>query len=158
MYTLARLEETALSTWLRESGLGFFASLSLHSLAMALVVGISLVLALRLLAAGPGPVLSQWQPLLRLHWLGAGLILISGLALLLAYPAKALTNWVFYLKLIALVGAWLTMYRLQSGAWLQSVSRRRLAAVILLGLWLVVIFAGRFLAYTNSVLLASRFY
>lgn len=158
MYTLARLEETALSTWLRESGLGFFASLTLHSIAMALVVGISLVLALRLLAAGPGPAMAVWQPLLRLHWLGAGLILISGFALLLAYPAKALTNWVFYLKLAALATAWLTMFRLQRGAWLGNPARRRLVAATMLGMWVIVIFAGRFLAYTNSVLLASRFY
>jgi len=158
LYTLARLEETALSTWLRESGVGFFSSLTLHSLAMALVVGINVVLALRLLAAGPAPHLPAWRPVLRLHWLGAGLILLSGLALLLAYPAKALTNWVFYLKLLALVAAWLMVYRLQHRGWFTGGRWRRPAAAALLGLWLLVIFAGRFLAYTNNVLLASRFY
>lgn len=158
MYSLARLEETALSTWLRESGVGFFTSLTLHSLGMALVVGINIVLALRLLAAGPGPTLPAWRPILRLHWFGAGLIVLSGLALLLAYPAKALTNWVFYLKLLALLAAWLLIYRLQHGRWVTDRNRQRLLAAGLLGLWLLVIFAGRFLAYTNTVLLASRFY
>ncbi len=115
------------------------------------------MLALRLLAAGPGPTLPVWRPILRWHWFGAGLIVLSGLALLLAYPAKALTNWVFFLKLLALIVAWLLIYRLQNGRW-RTDRKRQLPASQLLGLWLLVIFAGRFLAYTNTVLLASRFY
>jgi len=62
LYSLARLEETALSTWLRESGPAFFTSLTLHSLAMAVVVGFSLVLAFamqRRMLAADGP---DWTP------------------------------------------------------------------------------------------------
>jgi hypothetical protein len=157
---LARLEETALSTWLRESGLAFFSSLALHSLAMAIVVGINVALALRLLGVTPQFSLAAFRPYYRLHWAGVLLIFVSGLALLLAYPAKALSNPVFYLKLAALSLALLIFRHVQQLALrneslIMNASRR---GVALLALWVVVLFAGRFLAYTHSVLLASRFY
>ena len=153
---LARLEETALSIWLRESGPAFFSSLTLHSLSMALVVGINVALALRLLRVTPAFTLGAFNPYFRLQWLGVLLIVTSGLALLLAYPAKALTNPLFYGKLLALTAALLLFRRIQLSAAVTEPSRR--AGVLLLGLWVVVIFAGRFLAYTNSILLASSFY
>ena len=153
---LARLEETALSTWLRESGPAFFSSLTLHALGMAVVVGINIALALRLLGVTPPFALIAFRPYFRLQWCGVMLILLSGLALLLAYPAKALTNPLFYAKLLALTAALSLFRHLQIKAG-QTQSTRRSAAA-LLGLWVFVIFAGRFLAYTNSVLLASSFY
>ena len=47
MVYLARLEETFLSTWIRETGWVFFSSLIFHSLALALVIGVSLVILWR---------------------------------------------------------------------------------------------------------------
>jgi len=157
---LARLEETATSTWLRESGFAFFSSLSIHSLAMAAVVGINIAFALRLIGLAPAFSLLRFQPFVRLHNIGLGFIIASGLALLLAYPAKALTNPVFYLKLVALVSALCLFYKRYRLALADETGRKvaRTSAVILLVLWVVVIFAGRFLAYTNSILLASSFY
>ena len=153
---LARLEETALSTWLRESGPAFFTSLTLHSLAMALAVGINVALALRLLGVTPAFPMSAFRPYFRLHWLGVLLILLSGTALLLAYPAKALTNPLFYGKLLVLTVALLLFRSIQLQAGNSEPSRH--TGAILLALWVLVIFAGRFLAYTNSILLASSFY
>lgn len=153
---LARLEETAFSTWLRESGLAFFSSLTLHSLAMALVVGINIALALRLIGITPAFALTAFRPYFRLHWLGVVLILLSGTALLLAYPAKALTNPLFYGKLLVLLAALHLFSRVEKNV--ERIAHPRRTGASLLTLWLMVIFAGRFLAYTNSILLASSFY
>jgi hypothetical protein len=89
-------------------------------------------------------------------------IFLSGIALLLAYPAKALTNPVFYLKLTALSLGLVLAYRVQRILASQPVpdSERRFKwiAAASITLWIITITAGRFLAYTHSVLLASRFY
>ena len=159
LQTLARLEETGLSIWLRESGLAFFSSLTLHSLAMAFVVGINIAIALRLLGIAPKLKVSGFLKFLHLHWGAVVLIFMSGVALLLAYPAKALTNPVFYLKLVALSVGLILTRKLQ-----QKLQRNgELDSPVLFGLgmltcWILTIGAGRFLAYTNSVLLASRYF
>ena len=163
METLARLEITALSIWFRESGLAFFGSLTLHSLAMALVVGINLAIAFRLLGVVPAFALKPLMRFYQIHWLAVILIFLSGLALLLAYPAKALTNPVFYAK-FAMLSAGLVI-----ASKIQSLIRTRtedelnsksvkLAALTSIVVWVGTITTGRFLAYTNSVLLASRFF
>ena len=160
--TLARLEETALSILMRESGVAFFSSLTLHSLAMAFVVGINFAVALRLVGIAPRLEISALCRFYAIHWYAAALIFISGAALLLAYPAKALTNPVFYIKLCAVVIALLISKRIQSTFLnkpkisIDSASIK--LAYISIALWIITLTAGRFLAYTHSILLASRFY
>lgn len=159
--TLAQLEETALSIWMRESGPAFFGALTLHSLAMAFVVGISLAVALRLVGVAPRLAIGTLIRFYTLHWYCAVLVFLSGAALLLAYPAKALTNPVFYIKLGAICIALLLSRHFQnrfSGAE-RPIDRTSVKlAYLCLALWVLSVSAGRFLAYTHSVLLASRFY
>jgi len=163
MFYLARLEETLLSTWIRETGWVFFSSLILHALGLALVVGVSLVILLRELgfaAAIPAGRLRDLRPLSRGGLVG---VLCSGGLLLLAYPAKALSNPVFYLKIAALCGALsITRGLLEARAHSPALAARHedqrgLAALGVI-LWIASVTAGRFLAYTHNVLLASSFY
>lgn len=130
---------------------------------MALVVGINIALALRLTGLVPAFELTPFLRFYRWHWAGALLILLSGLALLLAYPAKALTNPVFFLKLAALSVALLisraVQTRIEAGlAPTPVLHSPTLTGATLLALWATVIVAGRFLAYTHTILLAARFY
>jgi hypothetical protein len=161
--TLARFEETALSIWLRESGPAFFGSLTVHSLAMAFVVGINFAIGLRVIGVAPGISLQAMTRFYPFHWYCAVIIFCSGVALLFAYPAKALTNPVFYFKLAALICALLISryfhrrFSLESPEPLIDRKLKLLGSLSLL-LWIFTITAGRFLAYTHSVLLASRFY
>jgi hypothetical protein len=160
--TLARLEETALSILMRESGIAFFSSLTLHSLAMAFVVGINFAVALRLIGFVPRLEIAALSRFYVIHWYAAALIFISGAALLLAYPAKALTNPVFYIKLCAVVIGLLISRRMQSTfsnkpeVSIDSASIK--LAYLSIALWVITLTTGRFLAYTHSTLLASRFY
>ena len=159
LYALARLEETGLSIMMRESGVAFFSVLTLHSLAMGFVVGINLMMALRLLGLMPGVALSRFRAYLPLHWWFTALIFLSGLALLLAYPAKALTNPVFYLKLFALTTGLALLAALQRRiTHTDNFLHPRVYGSLMISCWVVTLFAGRFLAYTHSVLLASSFY
>ena len=163
METLARIEVTALSLWFRESGLAFFGSLTLHSLAMALVVGINLAIAFRLLGIVPSFALKPLMRFYQMHWIAVILIFLSGLALLLAYPAKALTNPVFYAKFAMLSVGLMIASKLQNLIRTRSENELnskavKLAALTSIFVWVGTITTGRFLAYTNSVLLASRFF
>jgi hypothetical protein len=95
------------------------------------------------------------------------LIFLSGIALLIAYPAKALTNPIFYLKFFALSVGLLITWRLQRSKGMRVLesseadarpgNAKSIGAAMLL-CWMTTIGAGRFLAYTHSVLLASRFF
>ncbi len=161
METFARFENTPLSIWFRESGVAFFSTLTLHSLAMGLVVGINIALGLRLAGFARSIPLQGLRHFYPLHWFCALLILLSGIGLLIAYPAKALTNPVFYLKLCALSVALLLSRYFQN--WMASqddeinpTPHLRRLAIIMLVLWIITITAGRFLAYTHWVLLASH--
>ncbi|MFT4888199.1 MAG: hypothetical protein ACJAY7_001456 [Pseudohongiellaceae bacterium] len=129
---------------------------------MALVVGINVAVSLRLLTTNSTAAHTGLDKLYPLHWLGAGFIFLSGVALLLAYPAKALTNPVFYVKVASLVTGLIIAFRIQirlkkTNSTINHSPTKRLAALALI-LWIITIFTGRFLAYTNSVLLASRYY
>jgi|TARA_B100000959_G_C14986927_1_gene626056 hypothetical protein len=160
---LARFEETGFSIWMRESGVAFFGTLTLHSLAMALVIGINIALNLRLLGFAPRIALPPFRSFFPLHWYGVVAISISGALLLCAYPAKALTNPVFYLKLVSLLSALAIARHFQTSVLQHEVAgdgsaRIKMTASLSLILWAITITAGRFLAYTHSVLLASRFY
>lgn len=129
---------------------------------MALVVGINVAVSLRLLTTSSTATYTGLDKLYPLHWRGVGFIFLSGIALLLAYPAKALTNPVFYVKVASLVIGLIIAFKIQlrlqkTNSTVNHSSTKSLAALSII-LWIVTIFTGRFLAYTNSVLLASRFY
>jgi hypothetical protein len=98
----------------------------------------------------------------RIMWLGFGINLLSGLVLLAAYPAKALTNWVFFAKMaLVVLGVWV-LERLKGelvvadGASRDVGARARNLAMLSLFVWAGTILAGRYLAYTHSILLASE--
>src|SRR5688572_20121652 len=100
------LESTALSRWLVESPsvFAFPLVLALHTIGLALLVGLNAALDFRILGVAPRIPVTAFGRFLPVMWAGFWLNAASGLLLLIAYPTKALTNPVFYLKLV-LVGA-----------------------------------------------------
>ncbi len=127
---------------------------------MAFLVGVHFALDLRVLGFAPNiPVhlITRFYPLMRVSFVVA---LVSGLMLLLAYPAKGLTNAVFYLKMLLIAAAFVVGKVLTNKVQLQTdiTTRDKLLALLSIGIWVSVIVAGRFLAYTYTILLTTDFY
>lgn len=159
MYALlASIEQTPYSVWVREAPTlwAFPFLLILHAIGMGLVAGLHMAMCLRvagLAAAIPLPGMRAFFPWL---WLGLAVNVFSGFSLLWAYPAKALTNPLFYLKL-ALIGValWgLRWMRAHAFAETPPAAARRVAWLSAAA-WLAAIFAGRWLAYTYTRLMAG---
>lgn len=163
MSLLASFEQNALSTWVRESPsvLAFPFILYLHTLGLALLAGLNVGLDLWLLGRRTVPSI-RLANIYRIMWLGFGINLLSGLVLLAAYPAKALTNWVFFAKMALVVVALWVLERLKgelavtNGATREVSAYARSLSVLSLFVWAGTILAGRYLAYTHHILLASE--
>lgn len=158
---LNTLEQSGLSTWLRESEsiFGFYFILVFHTIGLALVVGPSVAIDLRLLGIAPEIPLRPLRSWFDLMWLGLAINVASGIFLVLAYPSKAFTNLDFYIKLLLVGFAVWILQRIKqevfdsgsvSGAAMPA--RSKMLAVWSLVLWAGVITAGRLLAYTCSYL------
>jgi len=141
-------------------------TISFHALGMAFLVGIHFVLDLRILGFAPKlPVhlITRFYPLM---WVSFAVALISGLMLLLAYPAKGLTNVVFYSKMLLIAAAFVVGRILTkdiltinvAGQEAEITARHKMLALLSIGLWMSIIVAGRFLAYTYTILLTTDFY
>ena len=165
MASLVWLEETAFSTWMRESGPAFFSTLVFHSVAMGFVVGVHVATNLRILGVAPRVPLSLMRNFFPVAWANLVVVSVSGLLLLTAYPAKALTNPVFYLKLTAVLAALLITRSLMNGVMLDSSHdaglaprNARVLAALSLVLWAGAVTSGRLLAYTHNMMMASHQY
>jgi hypothetical protein len=164
MELLASIERSALGVLVRESPslLAFPFILYLHTLGLAMLAGVNVGLAVWLLARKTVPSFDL-KVVYRVMWLGFGVNALSGVVLLAAYPAKALTNWVFFLKMVLVAAALWALQRTKdeltvaNGTAAREVSARaRQLAMLSLLLWAGTIFAGRLLAYTHHILLASE--
>ena len=162
---LLGLESVPLGVWLRESPslLAFPTVLFLHTLGLAMLVGLNAALALWIVA-GRRVGEAASRGLTQVMWAGFGVNAISGVLLLLAYPAKAITNPVFYLKLALIAAALTCFYRLKPHAFAEATAAAmsppapaaRALAVAVLIFWAGAILTGRLLAYTHSVLMAAE--
>src|SRR5438067_10672654 len=119
---LRTIEDSGISTWLRESEspFAFYFVLLFHTFGLALLVGANAVVDLRLLGIQREIPLAPLKRLFGIMWLGFAINAASGVLLLIAYPTKALTNPVFYLKLILIGLAVWVMTRLSSRVFADS--------------------------------------
>ena len=158
----AWIESSQLSVWLRES-LSVFAFpmvLTLHTVGLAFLVGPATAAALRLLGVAERIPLVALRDLLKVMWAGFWLNAVTGAALVVAYPTKALTNPLFYIKLALIGGAILGSMKMRGAVMGNPESMRpeslRTWAVSSICLWVLAIFAGRWLAYTYGRLLVGH--
>jgi hypothetical protein len=158
---LRTIEESGLSTWLRESEspFAFYFVLLFHTFGLALLVGANAVMDLRLLGIGRDIPLAPLKRLFGIMWLGFAMNAASGVLLLIAYPTKALTNPVFYIKLMLIGFAVWVITKLSSRVFDDSslneaamIARGSTLAKWSLLLWIGAITAGRLLAYTYKYL------
>jgi len=155
---LQSIEQTSLSTWLRDSPsfFGYWFIITFHAIGMGLLVGASAVIDLRVLGVARELPMAPLKRLYSIIWVAFWIQVISGTLLLISYPTKALTNIDFYLKLALIAAGMVVMLKLKVVAFEQSgteggATARRLAMWSLV-LWAGAITAGRFLAYTYTYL------
>jgi hypothetical protein len=120
---------------------------------MAVLVGTSTVIDLRLLGVAKDLPLSMLKRLYPIVWAGFWLQVVSGIVLLIAYPTKSLTSPAFYVKLALIAAATVVMVRLKRRlpsdvGEVPLFARRRALAIWSLVLWFGAISAGRLIAYT----------
>lgn len=158
---LQAIESTGFSTWLRESEspFAFYFILLFHTFGLALLVGPSVVVDLRLLGVARSIPLQPLRKFFRIMWVGFAINATTGILLVIAYPTKSLTNLDFYIKLSIIALAIWVMYRLQREVFEDSklseedmVARGASLAKYSLVLWFGAITAGRLLAYTYKYL------
>lgn len=154
---LVWLSSTAFARWVNESEtiVGYSGILFLHTLGLAVVVGMSIVIDLRLLGAASRISIIGMRPLFRYLWFGLCLNALSGAMLFAADAPRKAANPLFEFKLaLVAIGVAVTAVierRLQQanpgaesdGAqpWLKPL------AIASLVVWAAAIAAGRLLAY-----------
>jgi len=160
MEALIWVQDGALGAGIRESEWAMFGLLVLHTLSMGALAGTGAAIGLRVLGVAAGVPLSRMRGFFPLMKGALAVAIVSGVLLVIGYPAKALTNPVFYLKLLLVTAAMLLMRRLARGAMADAANdfgalstSVKLTAGLALVSWALSITAGRFLAYTNTVLL-----
>jgi hypothetical protein len=166
MYSsLAWIEATALSVWLRESPSlwAFPFVLILHTVGMGFLAGTNVALDLRVIGFAPKVPLSLFEKFFLVMKISFVVNAVSGVLLLIAYPTKALTNPLFYIKLfliaVGLVQAvWLRSQVLRNPvADVEDPSMKsKVVAGASLAAWTAAVGAGRFLAYTYTHLMAGE--
>ena len=158
---LQAIENTGVSTWLRESEspFAFYFILLFHTFGLALLVGANAVVDLRLLGVARTIPLAPLKRLFRIMWIGFAMNAVTGILLVFAYPTKALTNWDFYAKLTLIGFAVWVMQKLNKQVFQDAtlsetdmMARGATLAKFSIFLWFGAITAGRLLAYTYKYL------
>ena len=130
--------------------------LTLHTIGMAILVGASFVVHLRILKVADGIPLRQLQQLYRFIWIGFIINLTTGIVLFVTQAADRIADPVFYVKMgsIAVALSFGTVVKrraIDPGDAPQAATRQiRALAAASLGLWIVAIVAGRLMAYLTS--------
>lgn len=133
---------------------------SVHLLSIAIVMSSALMVILRVLG-----LVMRDEPLVAVTgrffpwiWYALIVLLVSGAILIIGEPGRSLTNSVFQLKMLMLLGVITCTFTLQKplqgnvafwDATLATRTSARLLAVLSLGLWSCIVFAGRWIAYAG---------
>ena len=150
------LESTAVAEWVRTSLVGYPLVLTLHSVGMAIIVGLAMVVDLRLIGRFERIPLAALANLLRLAWYGFAINLITGLMIFTSQAVFYTTSPTFIIKILMVIGG------VSIAAYLQPILRReavgwggtagipqgiRTLATASLVMWSITIVTGRFTAY-----------
>ena len=130
--------------------------LTLHTVGMAILVGASFVINLRVLQIAGAIPLRRLLPLYRFIWIGFAINLLSGLMLFVTEAADRVVDPVFYVKMASIaaalsLGAIVKRRAIElDGAPEVTTGPSRSMAAASLALWTIAIVAGRLMAYLKS--------
>jgi len=150
------LEGTSFAEWIRISTVGYPMMIAAHAVGMAVMVGLSLMLDMRLLGAFAGIPYSSIYRLLVIAWIGFVVNFLSGTALFSANAATFATQGMFLTKIVLIiVGAASAAYlqsrlKTESDDWQRSSTvpgAVKVVAMAAIVIWLAAIVTGRLTAY-----------
>jgi hypothetical protein len=151
------LQDSSVPTWLREADKLYAYDMYLvsHAIGMAGVVGLSSMIALRILGFAQTMPLKPMEKYFPFIYGGFWLNFCSGVVLFISYPVRAVTNPGFYIKMTGVLLAVLTIRRIRTQVFgnpaylgtapLPAASKR--LAFRLFFIWWFTILAGRLMAY-----------
>jgi hypothetical protein len=147
------LQENAVAVWTRESVSlwAYPTQIAIHALGLGVVVGLSTMVALRVLGVAsqiPLPPLERVFPVI---WVAFFVNLFSGTLMTLAYAERLLLHPVFLIKLAGLVAGVVLIVYLRKFAFGPTAvaSRAQAVSVGLLVAWAITLVAGRMTAYDS---------
>ena len=151
------IENTGYAEMIRVSAYGYPIMITLHSLGLAIMVGLSVVLSLRVLGFFATIPYSSLQRLLKVAWVGFIVNFISGGSLFSASATTFIVDGVFLVKMaMVIVGAILVAMMqssintaLASGSvdTGPSPANLKLLAWLTIGAWTIAMVTGRLIAY-----------
>ena len=151
------LQDSGFATWLREADVlwAYDLYLTSHAIGMAMVVGLSATVALRILGFAPSLPLAPMEKYFPFMFAGFWLNFGSGVVLFIAYPVRAVTNPGFYIKMAGVLLAFLCIRRIRRQVFGNPARlgtkpvpmNGKISAGALLFIWWGTILAGRLMAY-----------
>jgi hypothetical protein len=151
------LENSGFATWVREGGYlwAYDVFLTSHAVGMAVLVGLSSAVYLRILGFAPGLPLAPMEKFFPVMYAGFWINAVSGVVLFVAYPVKAVTNPGFYIKMGGVVLAVVCIRRIKHQVFGKPANlgtravpgHGRILAGASLLIWVGTITAGRLMAY-----------
>ncbi len=160
MAFLAWLSSSPLGEWVSGSTWVYPGLLFVHTLGLAVLVGLNAAVGLRLLGFAPRIPVAGLEPLFPYMWVGFWVNAASGSVLFVADAPKKAANPSFIVKLVLIALAIVVMRALRRNAFPRAgnlsnpvdvSSRTKLLAAASLALWAGTITAGRLMAYTAAL-------
>jgi hypothetical protein len=157
MAFLTWLEATGLGVWVRESYFGYPLVLAAHSIGMAIVVGVVLILCIRVLGYARLVPMSAFETLFNVAWVGFIINAVSGVLLFCGNASHLAVNWAFLLKIALIIAGGVSLWILwktvggggsEMAADGTATAKAKTISVITILFWLGAILAGRLIGYT----------
>lgn len=162
---LESIENSGWASYIREtpSVLGYSTVLALHTFGMAFLVGLSGVIALRVLGIVPELPLKPLKKLMPVVIAGFWLNAVTGVILTALAARSMLSNWDFYVKLTAIAVAITSLQKMRGYAFRDtsapddapaSAQAKRWAKAMLFS-WFIAVLGGRLTAYATYIRIQS---
>lgn len=159
MSLLAYLEDSAVSYWLSISMLGFPTLIALHSVGMAVVVGLSLMIALRLNGIITGIDAPLVQRLITVAGWGFILNFLTGLALFITRGTEYITSGIFLLKMLLVIASAAMLFWLRerlkpnepASVVLVTDRTAKSLSLVAAATWIGAVVTGRLIAYLSDL-------
>jgi hypothetical protein len=165
MSILASIEQSGLSTWVRESNslLAYPLILFLHTVGMGVVAGISALIALRVLGCAREVPLAGVRKMYPYMWAGFYLNAATGIVLFLIDGTTKSVDPDFYIKLVFIAAAVVLMRKIDSNVFGDPLLEKRpiqmngkVLAFASIVCWMGAITAGRLLAYVGPGVIGGQ--